>query len=33
MPVASYGNVRAWFERVSSLSCWNETARQISAAA
>ena len=33
MPVAPYANVRAWFERVSSLPCWNETAPQMPAAA
>jgi len=33
MPVAPYANVRAWFERVSSLPCWSETAPQMPAAA
>ena len=33
MPVAPHANVRAWFERVSSLPCWSETAPQMSAAA
>ena len=33
MPVAPYSNVRSWFERVSSLPCWSETAPQIAAAA
>jgi glutathione S-transferase len=33
MPVAPYANVRNWFERVSSLPCWGETAPQMSAAA
>ena len=33
MPLAPYGNVRAWFERVSALPCWSETAPQIAAAA
>jgi glutathione S-transferase len=33
MPVAPYANVRSWFERVSALPCWNETAPQMSAAA
>lgn len=33
MPVAPYANVRAWFERVSSLPCWAETAPQMAAAA
>ena len=33
MPVASYANVRGWFERVSSLPCWSETAPQMQAAA
>ena len=32
-PVAPYGHVRAWFERVSSLPCWSETAPQMAAAA
>ena len=33
LPVAPYANLRAWFERVSSLPCWNETAPQMRAAA
>jgi glutathione S-transferase len=33
MPVAPYAHVRSWFERMSSLPCWNETAPQMSAAA
>ena len=33
MPVAPYANIRGWFERVSSLPCWNETAPQMPAAA
>jgi len=33
MPLAPYGNVRAWFERVSALPCWSETAPQMAAAA
>ena len=33
MPVAPYSNVRGWFERVSALPCWSETAPQMSAAA
>ena len=33
MPVAPYANVRGWFERVSALPCWSETAPQMSAAA
>jgi len=33
MPVAPYANVRGWFERVSALPCWSETAPQMAAAA
>ena len=33
MPVAPYANIRGWFERVSALPCWGETAPQMSAAA
>ena len=33
MPVASYGNIGAWFGRVSALPCWSETTPQMAAAA
>ena len=33
MPLGPYGNVRAWFERVTGLPCWRETAPQVPAAA
>ncbi|HTV37936.1 MAG TPA: glutathione S-transferase family protein [Xanthobacteraceae bacterium] len=33
IPLGPYGNVRGWFERVSSLPCWSEAAPQMSAAA
>jgi glutathione S-transferase len=33
IPVASFTHVRSWFERVSSLPCWNETAPPLPAAA
>lgn len=33
MPLGPYGNVRAWFERVTALPCWGQTAPQFSAAA
>ncbi|MGB7077006.1 MAG: glutathione binding-like protein, partial [Xanthobacteraceae bacterium] len=33
LPIAPYANGRAWFERVSSLPCWSETAPQMRAAA
>jgi glutathione S-transferase len=33
MPLGSYANVRGWFQRVSALPCWGETAPQMSAAA
>lgn len=33
MPLGPYANVRGWFERVSSLPCWSETAPQLPAAA
>ena len=33
MPIAPHANLRAWFERISSLACWNETAPQLPAAA
>lgn len=32
-PLGAYPNLRAWFERVSSLPCWSETAPQLPAAA
>lgn len=32
LPLAPYGHVRAWFERVSALPCWRETAPQFPAA-
>jgi glutathione S-transferase len=33
MPLAPYPHLRAWFERVSALPCWSETAPQMAAAA
>jgi glutathione S-transferase len=33
IPLGSYANVRGWFQRVSSLPCWAETAPQMAAAA
>ncbi|MGB6536608.1 MAG: glutathione S-transferase family protein [Xanthobacteraceae bacterium] len=33
MPLSPYGNLRGWFERVSALPCWSETAPQLPAAA
>src|ERR1700676_2144001 len=33
MPVAPYAHLRSWFERVSALPCWSETAPQMAAAA
>lgn len=33
LPLGPYANVRSWFERVSGLACWNETAPQLPAAA
>jgi len=33
MPLGGYANVRAWFERVTALPCWRETAPQMPAAA
>jgi glutathione S-transferase len=33
MPLGPYGHVREWFERVSALPCWRETAPQLPAAA
>ena len=33
MPLGPYSNVRGWFQRVSALPCWGETAPQLSAAA
>ena len=33
IPLDSYANVRGWFQRVSALPCWGETAPQLSAAA
>jgi glutathione S-transferase len=33
MPVAPYSHVRGWFERISALPCWSETAPQMAAAA
>jgi glutathione S-transferase len=32
-PLAPYSHVRGWFERVSALPCWRETAPQMAAAA
>ncbi len=33
IPLGSYANVRGWFQRVSALPCWRETAPQMQAAA
>jgi glutathione S-transferase len=33
MPVGPYPHLRAWFERVTALPCWGETAPQLPAAA
>ncbi len=33
MPIAPYTHLRAWFERVTALPCWSETAPQLQAAA
>jgi glutathione S-transferase len=33
MPVGPYPHLRGWFERVSALPCWRETAPQLPAAA
>lgn len=33
MPVGPYPHLRAWFERVTSMPCWSETAPQMPAAA
>ena len=33
LPLAAYPQVRGWFERVSALPCWRETAPQMAAAA
>ena len=33
IPLGSYANVRGWFQRVSALPCWGETAPQMQAAA
>lgn len=33
IPLGPYANVRGWFERVSALPCWGETAPQLPAAA
>jgi glutathione S-transferase len=33
MPLGRFANVRAWFERVTALPCWRETAPQFPAAA
>jgi len=33
MPLGPYANLRGWFERVSALSCWRETAPQMPTAA
>jgi glutathione S-transferase len=33
MPLGPFANVRGWFQRVSALPCWGETAPQMSAAA
>lgn len=33
MPLGPYSNVSGWFQRVSALPCWSETAPQMSAAA
>jgi glutathione S-transferase len=33
IPLGAHANVRGWFQRVSALPCWGETAPQLSAAA
>ena len=33
LPLGEYPNIKAWFERVAALPCWNETAPQMRAAA
>jgi glutathione S-transferase len=33
MPLSAYPNLRAWFERVTALPCWRDTAPQMPAAA
>ena len=33
MPIGPYANLRGWFERVTALPCWRETAPQMRAAA
>jgi glutathione S-transferase len=33
LPLAPYSHIRSWFERVSSLPCWRDTAPQMAAAA
>jgi glutathione S-transferase len=33
LPLQPYSHIRAWFERVSALPCWRETAAQMPAAA
>ena len=33
IPLGPYANVRGWFQRVSALPCWGETAPQLPAAA
>ena len=33
LPLTSYSHMRGWFERVSALPCWRETAPQMAAAA
>jgi glutathione S-transferase len=33
IPLGSYANVGGWFQRISALPCWGETAPQMSAAA
>jgi glutathione S-transferase len=33
LPLAPYSHIRGWFERVSALPCWRDTAPQMAAAA
>ena len=33
LSLQSYPHIRAWFERISALPCWRETAAQMPAAA
>jgi glutathione S-transferase len=33
LPLAPYSHIRGWFERVSALPCWRETAPQMAQAA